>query len=136
MLDPLPRWVRADVLSTGDLTIAGRRVPGEGAHARRVQERLLAGADRAELAALGVGWVVVEGGHAPLPLPVAYRDDDVAVYAIGGTTPASPHRALMIAAHLVWLAQLGVGLGAMAVCTSRRADRRDQQSDGPARSGQ
>jgi len=37
VLDPLPRWVRADVLTTGDLTIAGRTVPGEGDRARDVQ---------------------------------------------------------------------------------------------------
>ena len=41
VLDPLPRWVRADVLTTGDLTISGRLVPGEGGRARDV-ERLLA----------------------------------------------------------------------------------------------
>ena len=34
VLDPLPRWVRADVLTTGDLTISGRLVPGEGGRAR------------------------------------------------------------------------------------------------------
>ena len=41
VLDPLPRWVRADVLSTGDLTIAGRTVTGEGARAREVQRLLV-----------------------------------------------------------------------------------------------
>ena len=46
VLDPLPRWVRADVLSTGDLTIGGRTVPGEGERARAVQQMLLSGADR------------------------------------------------------------------------------------------
>ena len=34
MLDPLPRWVRADVLTTGDLTISGQTVPGEGGRAK------------------------------------------------------------------------------------------------------
>ena len=78
VLDPLPRWVRADVLTTGDLTIGGRTVPGEGTRAREVQQLLLSGADRDTLAAAGVGWVVVEnnwntGWSAPaLPLPVAY----------------------------------------------------------------
>ena len=38
VLDPLPRWVRADVLTTGDLTIGGRTVPGEGTRAREVQQ--------------------------------------------------------------------------------------------------
>ena len=60
VLDPLPRWVRADVLTTGDLTIGGRTVPGEGERARDVQRLLLSGADRDDLADAGVGWVVVE----------------------------------------------------------------------------
>ena len=51
VLDPLPRWVRADVLSTGDLIISGVTVPGEGTHARAVQELLLTGPDPSALAA-------------------------------------------------------------------------------------
>jgi len=31
VLDPLARWIRADVLTTGDLTISGHTVLGEGA---------------------------------------------------------------------------------------------------------
>ena len=86
VLDPLPRWVRANVLTTGDLTISGRTVPGEGGRARAVQQMLLSGADREALARAGVGWVVVEssGKTTPLDLPVAYRDDDLTVYRIGG----------------------------------------------------
>ena len=93
VLDPLPRWVRADVLTTGDLTIGGRTVPGEGDRARDVQQLLLAGADRDKLAAAGVGWVVVEntwntGWSAPaLPLPVAYHDEDLTLYRVGGDHP-------------------------------------------------
>ena len=57
VLDPLPRWVRADVLTSGDLTIGGRTVPGEGERARAVQQMLLSGADRDQLAAAGsAGW--------------------------------------------------------------------------------
>jgi hypothetical protein len=33
-LDPLARWVCADVLTTGDLTVSGMIVPGEGSRAR------------------------------------------------------------------------------------------------------
>ena len=62
VLDPLPRWVRADVLTTGDLTISGRLVPGEGDRARDVQRLLAAGADHDALARAGVGWLVVESG--------------------------------------------------------------------------
>ena len=60
VLDPLPRWVRADVLTTGDLTIGGHTVPGEGGRARAVQQLLLAGADRDRLAACRGGLGVVE----------------------------------------------------------------------------
>ena len=87
VLDPLPRWVRADVLTTGDLTIGGQTVPGEGDRARDVQQLLLTGADRDTLARAGVGWVVVESGDAgqrALALPVAYRDDDLTLYRVGG----------------------------------------------------
>ncbi|WP_202915503.1 MULTISPECIES: hypothetical protein [unclassified Mycolicibacterium] len=114
VLDPLPRWVSADVLATGDLVIGGRTVPGEGARARRVQELLLRGADAHQLAAAGVGWVVVEGTAPTLPLPITYRDNDIALYRIGGTTPAASGRGLLIAAHLVWLGMVIGGLGAMA----------------------
>ena len=62
VLDPLPRWVRADVLTTGDLTISGRLVPGEGGRARDIERLLAAGADHDALARAGVGWLVVESG--------------------------------------------------------------------------
>ena len=64
VLDPLPRWVRADVLTTGDLAISGVTVPGEGTHARAVQELLLAGPDPVGLGRRpGVAWLVVESGQ-------------------------------------------------------------------------
>ncbi|MCV7153895.1 hypothetical protein H7I57_22365 [Mycobacterium pyrenivorans] len=142
VLDPLPRWVRADVLSTGDLTIGGRTVPGEGARAREVQRLLVAGADRERLAAAGVGWVVIERGEggahgedgAPtLALPVAYRDADLTVYAVGGDTPPSPHRAVMVAAHAVWLGLLGLGLAGMLLFALRRRPGQAAQTAGSTR---
>jgi hypothetical protein len=120
VLDPLPRWLRADVLSTGDLVIGGQTVPGEGGRAREVQAMLLRGASRAELSAAGVGWVVVESGAGGLDLPEAYRDDDLTVYRIGGSAPSSPHRGLMIGVHLGWLAVLTGGACGMAVTALRR----------------
>ena len=120
VLDPLPRWVRAEVFSTGDLNISGRTVRGEGAYAREVQRMLISGADQGQLAAAGVGWVVVEGPSPGLALPVAYHDADMTVYAVGGDATASAHRGLMLVAHAVWLAQLGLGLGGMLVGRLRR----------------
>jgi hypothetical protein len=115
VLDPLQRWVRADVLTTGDLTIAGRTVPGEGDRAREVQRLLLSGADRNRLAAAGVGWVVVESdwttGYSPpaLPMPVAYRDADLTLYRVGGDHPAASGRGILLAAHWVWLGLMLLG---------------------------
>jgi uncharacterized membrane protein YhaH (DUF805 family) len=122
VLDPLPRWVRADVLSTGDLVIGGTTIPGEGRRARAVQELVLRGASARELAGAGVGWVVVEAGGSALDLPVAYRDDDLAVYRVGGDAPRSPHRALLIATHGAWLALL-LGSGVAGLAGLRRRTR-------------
>jgi hypothetical protein len=123
VLDPLPRWVRADVLSTGDLTIAGRTVPGEGVRAREIQRLLVSGGHREQLEAAGVGWVVVEGDGPEVALPVAYRDDALTVYAVGGDVPASSQRPLMLAAHAVWLGLLGFGFAGMLLCRWRRRRR-------------
>jgi hypothetical protein len=122
VLDPLPRWVRADVLTTGDLVIGGRTVPGEGGRARVLQQLLLSGAGRDALARAGVGWIVVESPSAtrPLPLPVAYRDADLSVYRVGGDSPGASHRKVMIAVHLVWLGLLIAGLAGIVSSRERR----------------
>ncbi|WP_170847447.1 hypothetical protein [Mycolicibacterium fluoranthenivorans] len=114
VLDPLPRWVSADVLSSGDLVIGGQTVSGEGTRGRRVTALLLDGAPRERLADAGVGWVVAEPGSPPVNLPVAYRDGDLTLYRVGGTAPAASGRAVAIAAHLVWLGVL-VGAGLLAL---------------------
>jgi len=77
---------------------------------------LLSGADRAQLAGAGVGWVVIESGSAAdtLALPVAYHDDDLTLYRVGGVSPEAPGRGLVLAAHLAWLALLAVGLVGLA----------------------
>lgn len=111
VLDPLPRWVRADVLTTGDLSISGRLVPGEGGRARDVERLLTAGADRDELARASVGWLVVESG------------DDVTVTRVGGDRPAASHRCLILVTHAVWLAMLVAGaLGGLVGLTRRRLE--------------
>jgi hypothetical protein len=131
VLDPLPRWVRADVLTTGDLAISGVIVPGEGAHARGVQGLLLTGSDPAALAASGVGWLVVESGTAGDmgaadktlgALTPVYRDNDFALYRIGGNTAGVPaaHRTWTVAAHAAWLAMLLVGAAGAGFSAWRR----------------
>lgn len=128
VLDPLPRWLRAEVLSSGDLVISGTTIAGEGAHARDVQRLLLSGPDPSALAAAGVGWLVVEAdsagdlGSAARTLgalaPV-YRDDAIALYRVGGRSAGvlADRRAATLVAHLAWLALLiaggaGAGIGA------------------------
>lgn len=121
VLDPLPRWVSADVLTTGDLVIGGQTVPGEGDRARDVQRLLESGAEADELARAGVGWVVVEGAAAPLDLPVVFADNDITLYRVGGTGTPAAQRGLLIAAHLVWLATLIAGVaGSAGAALSRR----------------
>jgi hypothetical protein len=119
VLDPLPRWVRSEVLTTGDLVISGNPVRGEGNRARQVQDLLLAGAGPDALTRAGVGWLVVE--HSPgdmgaaagtlAELPVAYRDTDLELYRIGGDSPAAgpAKRRVAIVSHLAWLAMLVIG---------------------------
>jgi hypothetical protein len=124
VLDPLPRWVRADVLTTGDLAISGVVVPGEGAHARAVQELLLGGREPSALVGAlskaGVKWLVVESDSAgdmgaaartvPL-LPAVYRDNEIELYRIGGDSAGVPadRRNAVLVAHFAWLALLVVG---------------------------
>ncbi len=132
VLDPLPRWVRPEVLVTGDLIVSGQTVPGEGARARKVQELLLAGADPAALTEAGVGWVTVESGsagemgaamHSLDRLPVAYRDDDLTLYRAGGNTPGASagRRQAAVIAHLAWAALLVAGATSLTVAAWRRA---------------
>lgn len=133
VLDPLPRWLRADVLTTGDLAISGVVVPGEGKRARQVQDLLLRGPDPSALAPAGIGWLVVESdsagdlGAAARTLDAltpVFRDHDFALYRIGGDTPgaAGRRRAATVVAHLAWLAMLaGSGAGAAAAAWRRRS---------------
>jgi hypothetical protein len=131
VLDPLPRWVRADVLVTGDLTISGVTVAGEGSRARAIQRMLLAGTDPAALKAAGVTWLVVESGtpgetgtaaRTVSALPPDYRDGDLTLYRVGGGTgrAAAAARRAAVIAHLAWLAMLTAGAVGMAVSAWRR----------------
>jgi hypothetical protein len=131
VLDPAPRWVRAEVLGTGDLLVAGQTVPGEGVRARAVQQLLESAAGPQALARAGVGWLLVERG-TPGPMGSAgqmldrmqpvYADSDIALYRIGGTGEAAPraHRVAVIGAHLMWAATLLAGAAGMAVAAGRR----------------
>ncbi len=132
VLDPLPRWVRADVLSTGDLPVSGAVVPGEGAHARVVETLLLSGSAPAALARAGVGWLVVEQGSAGVvgaaartvaALTPVYADREMTLYRIGGDTAgaSAARRAAALVAHAVTLAMLLVGAAGTLASARRRA---------------
>ncbi|MCG5432034.1 hypothetical protein LV457_06980 [Mycobacterium sp. MYCO198283] len=130
VLDPLPRWLRADVRGSGDLLIAGRVVEGEGRDGRRLQRLLLDGAPPDALAEAGIGWIVVERGtpgetgraaETLRRLPQVYGDGDIALYRVGGyASGVSPSkRQVLIAAHLAWLALLAGGALGYAVARRR-----------------
>ncbi|MFC9662886.1 hypothetical protein ACFVJ5_21840 [Nocardia sp. NPDC127606] len=140
VLDPAPRILPNDVLQTGELRVRGYAVTGEGNRARTVEQALLEGAPATELAALGVGWILIER-TTPGPLGAAektlttaelkYQDKDLALYRVPSPTLldiATPaQRRTSAAAHLLWAALLLTGLIAAAVrpdrTGARRADR-------------
>ncbi|WP_436974321.1 hypothetical protein [Nocardia asteroides] len=128
VLDPAPRILPNDVLQTGELHVRGHAVTGEGNRARTVEDALLRGAPSTELAALGVGWILVERttpgplGEAEKTLTTAeptYQDADLALYRIAAPTlrdVATPtHRAISLTAHLLWALLLLTSLTTAAV---------------------
>lgn len=135
VLDPLPRWVRADVLSSGDLTISGVTVPGEGTRARAVQELVLTGPDPSTLASAGVAWLVIEldtagdigaAAHMLAAMEPVYRDGEFAVYRIDGVSPgvSTGSRRETALAHWAWLLLLIVGAAGAAGAAGAQVRRR------------
>lgn len=122
VLDPAPRMLPNDVLQTGELPVRGRTVSGEGARAREVENLLLHGGAPADLARLGVGWILVER-TTPGPLGASastlaqveqvYEDADLALYRVPGVvergTSTTTQRSVAAAAHLLWVAVLVTG---------------------------
>lgn len=113
VLDPAPRMLPRDVLQTGALPVRGETVTGEGTRAQTVEDLLLAGGDAAELARLGVGWVLVER-DSPGPLGESattlnqlnrvFDSDELRLYQVPGVAPrpTPEHRVLLIGAHIFW----------------------------------
>ncbi|MFD3462478.1 hypothetical protein ACFWVM_22435 [Nocardia fluminea] len=144
VLDPAPRILPNDVLQTGELRVRGYAVTGEGNRARTVERALLEGAPSTELAALGVGWVLIER-TTPGPLGASekalataelkYQDEDLALYRVNSPTlldTATPaQRRISTAAHLLWTALLLTGLIAAALSPDRTRGRRaDRETAG------
>lgn len=140
VLDPAPRMLPNDVLQTGVLPVHGRSVSGEGARAKEVETLLLQGGSADDLAALGVGWVLVEH-TTPGPLgeskatlaqltPV-FTDADLTLYRVAGTEIRQTdhaHRLLAAAAHLLWAAVL---LGSLLLAAITAHPRHPGQSRHP-----
>ncbi|GAA3345135.1 hypothetical protein GCM10020358_51060 [Amorphoplanes nipponensis] len=90
VLDPLPRYVDADVLVDDRLIVGDRVVRGEDRRAEAVRQALAAGRP---LAALGVRWVVVQrvAGSAQLPagaltgLRLVHAGADLQLYENGSS---------------------------------------------------
>ncbi|MEV6770640.1 hypothetical protein AB0N05_18660 [Nocardia sp. NPDC051030] len=123
VLDPAPRMLPNDVLQTGELPVRGGSVSGEGGRAREVEQVLLRGGSAQELADLGVGWVLVEGG-TPGPvgeskntlaqLNSVYSGGDLRLYRVPGEVgvreASAAARWVSGAAHAVWAGLLGGGI--------------------------
>ncbi|WP_078315277.1 hypothetical protein [Mycobacterium sp. D16Q16] len=136
VLDPFPRWIRGDAVSSGDLRVDGQDVRGDGTRGRVVEQLLRTGATPRELAAQGIGWVVLQAktpgeqefsSTTLAQLEPVYRDGDIALYRVPGpweSIGASPsRRTVVIAAHLIWVALLAAGVlaGGLRLTHRRRA---------------
>ncbi|MFD3744781.1 hypothetical protein [Nocardia sp. NPDC058633] len=147
VLDPAPRILPNDVLQTGELRVRGYAVTGEGSRARTVEEALLRGAPSSDLAALGVGWILIERtspgplGNSEKTLATAesiYQDRDLALYRIPShhlldtATPAQ--RRTSVAAHLLWAFLLLAGLTAAAL-RPHRTPSEDHPASSPVPPG-
>lgn len=132
VLDPAPRMLRADVLQTGVLPVRGRIVAGEGVRAQRVESSLLRGADPAELARQGVGWLLVEhrtpgimgnSKDTVAQLQPEYSDANLTLYRIPGAgdvaRASATDRGISLAAHALWALMLAAGFAAIC-CRSVR----------------
>ncbi len=131
VLDPAPRMLPLDVLQTGELLVAGGTVRGEGKRATDVQNALLAGDSADTLAALGVGWVLVENttpgelGNAQQTLDrldAVYSDEELTLYRVPDPAMLESRSATaVVLAHLAWALLM---LGGLAVGLLSRFGRR------------
>ena len=137
VLDPAARWLDREVLSTGLLAVGDSKVAGEDARASRVEAVLLAGGTARDLAAEGVGWVLLERG-TPGPtgssatlldqLQPVVQGVDLTLYAVPdpvAVVSAAPvARAAVLTVHALPAALLLGAVGALAVSGVRNRARR------------
>jgi len=129
-LDPAARMLRAPVIESGELSVDGEVVDAPSERAAAVAAVLESGGSPAELAALGVGWVLVENDSPPALLAeegrLVHDGEDLRLYRIDAHADRSADgsdRALAIGAHLVWAALFVAGIVG-AVAATARAPRR------------
>lgn len=119
--------LRSDVLQTGVLPVRGQVVEGEGARAQRVEDLLLQGASPGELAARGVGWLLIEhrtpgdlgeSENTVAQLKPVYSDADLTLFRIPGVhevaKASAADRGIALAAHALWALLIAAGLAAAA----------------------
>ena len=137
VLDPAARWLDRDVLSTGLLTVGDSEVAGEDSRAARVETVLLSGGKPQDLAAAGVGWVLVERG-TPGPtgssatlldqLEPVVQGVDLTLYAVPGpvdvVSAAPAARAAVLTAHALPAVVLLGAVAALVVSGVRNRARR------------
>ncbi len=129
VLDPLGRFLDRDTVVSDDLYVSGRRIAGEDPRAAEVGEVLDGDWTAKDLAALGIGVVVVDGsaaGSADLPFErlASLRrlgGGDVKVYAVDGAVPARVPASWRVLVPLAWLTALGALVLALAGPSLRRA---------------
>lgn len=141
VLDPAPRMLPRDVLQTGQLIVsdgpAPGRVDGEGSRAAEVDQLLATGAPVTELAARGVGWILVErtavgqAGRTDVSidgLEQIYADDELALYRVPGVADEDEKpRGAALFAHAMWSALLAGGiLGSLFYIVIRVRRRPDE----------
>nr|WP_059037259.1 hypothetical protein [Gordonia desulfuricans] len=123
-LDPAARMLAAPVIESGELRVDGVVVDPAAPDAQRVDAVLATGGDPAELARLGVGWVLVERtGSEDIGVPddlatraPVFAGDDLVLFQIDGVRTeraSSTARAAAWTAHIVWLTLIVAGTGAV-----------------------
>jgi hypothetical protein len=115
VIDPLPRYLNAPVISDDTLVVGGVPIAGEDRRAAQIRAHLDAGGAASEL---GVTWVVVQGPVEPstlVGLESVHSGSDLTLYR--NPTPAPPASASVgrrIVMLLAYVLALGITLAAAA----------------------